>query len=142
GVDYEDRMAKLEEVTWPKPLEEFLYETYNAFAEHNPWLGRENVRPKSIARDLVERYMSFNEYIKEYGLSRSEGVLLRYLSQAYKTAAQNVPEGFQDEELLEVLAHLRATLTAADASLVAEWEDMRAGTDSTEDPDAPPRPRP
>jgi len=142
GMDYEDRMQKLEEVTWPKPLEEFLYETYNAFAATNPWLGRENVRPKSIARDLVERYMSFNEYIKEYGLSRSEGVLLRYLSQAYKTAAQNVPEGFQNDELLDVLAHLRATLTAADASLVAEWEDMRQGTDSTEDPDAPPRPRP
>lgn len=142
GMDYSDRMEKLDEVTWPKPLEEFLYETYNSFAETNPWLDRENVRPKSIARDLVERYMSFNEYIKEYGLSRSEGVLLRYLSQAYKTAAQNVPEGFQDEELLEVLAHLRATLTAADASLVAEWEDMRAGTDSDADPDAPPRPRP
>lgn len=142
GVEYNERMEKLDEVTWPKPAEEFLYETYNSFAETNPWLDRENVRPKSIARDLVERYMSFNEYIREYGLSRSEGVLLRYLSQAYKTAAQNVPEGFQNEDLLEVLAHLRATLTAADASLVAEWEDMRDGTDSDEDPAAPPRPRP
>lgn len=137
GMDYEDRIAKLDEVTWPKPLEEFLYDTYNAFAEENPWLGRENVRPKSIARDLVERYMNFNEYTHEYGLSRSEGVLLRYLSQAYKTTAQNVPEGFQNDELLDVLAHLRATLTAADSSLVAEWEDMRSGDDAADDSDTP-----
>lgn len=131
GMDYTDRMEKLDEVTWPKPLEDFLYETYNDFARSNPWLGRENVRPKSIARDLLERYMSFNEYIKEYGLRRSEGVLLRYLSQAYKTCMQNIPEGFQSDELLELMARLRATLTAADSSLVAEWEDMRAGTDGS-----------
>lgn len=133
GVDYEDRMAKLETVTWPKPLEDFLYDTYNNFAAENPWLDRENVRPKSIARDLVERFMSFNEYIHEYGLARNEGVLLRYLSQAYKTTAQNVPDGFQTDELLEVLAHLRAVLTAADSSLVAEWEDMRSGDDSSDE---------
>lgn len=132
GVEYEERMVALEKVTWPKPLEEFLYETFNAFAEQHPWIGRENVRPKSIARDLVERYLSFNDYIKEYGLARSEGVLLRYLSQAYKTAAQNIPEGFKTDELLDVLAHLRAVLTAADSSLVAEWEDMREGTDAAE----------
>ena len=136
GVEYEERMAELEKLTWPKPLEEFLYETFNAFADQHPWLGQENVRPKSIARDLVERYMSFNEYIKEYGLARSEGVLLRYLSQAYKTAAQNVPEGFKSDELLDVLAHLRAVLTAADSSLVAEWEDMRAGDDADENAEA------
>lgn len=133
GVEYEERMAALENVTWPKPLEDFLYETFNAFSEQHPWLGRENVRPKSIARDIVERYMSFNEYVKEYGLARSEGVLLRYISQAYKTAAQNVPEGFKSDDLLEVLAHLRAVLTAADSSLVAEWEDMREGADGDDE---------
>lgn len=137
GMDYSDRMEKLEEVTWPKPLEDFLYDTYNEFAAQNPWLDRENVRPKSIARDLVEQYMSFNDYIKEYDLARSEGVLLRYLSQAYKTTAQNIPEGFQTDELLELVAHLRAVLTAADSSLVAEWEDMRAGDDAADDNSAP-----
>lgn len=140
GLDYEDRMKRLDEVTWPKPLEDLIYESFNAFREEHPWVSGDTVKPKSIARDLIERYMSFNEYVKEYGLSRSEGVLLRYLSQAYKTAVQNVPEAFRTEGLIDQLAYLRAVITGADSSLVAEWETMRSGDDASDPSAAPERP--
>src|SRR5690606_33518981 len=80
GVDYEDRIAELENVEWPKPNRDFVYSTFNDFAARHPWVGDENIRPKSIAREMIEAYHSFNEYVRELGLQRSEGVLLRYLS--------------------------------------------------------------
>jgi len=125
GLEYEERMAELEKVEYPKPLADFIYARFNAFAALHPWVGSENIRPKSIAREMVERYLSFNDYVNEYGLERSEGVLLRYLSDAYKTLAQTVPESYRDERLDDVLAFLLATVRGADASLLDEWERMR-----------------
>jgi hypothetical protein len=90
-------MAKLEEVEHPKPLREFLYETFNAFAAAHPWVEQENVRPKSIAREMFERYLSFSDYVREYGLERSEGLLLRHLMQAWKVLAQTVPDSAKTE---------------------------------------------
>ena len=127
GADYEERRNAVEEVSWPRPLAEFLYQTFNEFSERHPWVGSANVRPKAVARDLVERYMTFNEYVKEFGLMRSEGVLLRYLSQAYRTAVQNVPEGYRTDGYMDVLGWLRAVLGRADSSLVTEWEQLRTG---------------
>ena len=127
GVEYEQRMEQLERVDHEKPLEELVYATFNAFRATRPWLRGDNVRPKSVARDILERFMSFNEYVNEYGLGRSEGVLLRYLSQAYKAIVQNVPATFHDDALLELSARLRAILSRADSSLVAEWERMARG---------------
>ncbi|HYN21733.1 MAG TPA: DUF3516 domain-containing protein, partial [Thermoanaerobaculia bacterium] len=92
GIPYEERMEKLEEITHPKPLSDFLYGTFNRFRGEHPWVGGNDVRPKSIGREMVEGYLSFADYIKRYGLQRSEGVLLRYLSQLYKTLDQTVPE--------------------------------------------------
>jgi hypothetical protein len=129
GVDYEDRIEELEKVTYPKPNEEFSYETYNAFREEHPWVRGHNVQPKSVARDMVERYMNFSDYVKEYGLSRSEGKLLRYLSQVYKTLVQNVPEGYKTENVIDLIAYLRTVLGRADSSLLEEWEGM-TGTES------------
>ena len=123
GLDYDERMARLEEVTWPKPLADFIYDTFNEFKRKHPWVG-DNIRPKSIARDMLERYMSFNEYIKEYGLERSEGLLLRSLSDFYKTLVQGVPEQRKDERVFDVEAYFRALIARVDASLVAEWESM------------------
>ena len=125
GVEYEDRMKELERVTYPKPNADFIYDTFNAFASRHPWAG-ENIRPKSIARDLYERYMSFPEYIREYGLARSEGVLLRYLSDAYKTLVQTVPEPAKNDDVVDVIAYLRAMLERIDSSLVTEWEELIA----------------
>jgi superfamily II RNA helicase len=123
GVPYEERMAKLEDITHPKPLAEFIYETFNAFAKKHPWVG-ENIRPKSIARDMLEQYLSFNEYVREYGLERSEGLLLRALSDFYKTLLQSVPETHKDERVLDVEAYFRAAIARVDSSLVSEWESL------------------
>ncbi|MFL5360952.1 MAG: DEAD/DEAH box helicase [Myxococcales bacterium] len=124
GVDYADRMEQLEKVEWPKPLREFVYDTFNAFADKHPWVGAEDVRPKSIARELFERGSSFDDYVREYGLQRSEGVLLRYLNDAYKTLLTSVPEGMRDETLDDVIAFLRSTVRTTDSTLLDEWEAL------------------
>ncbi len=127
GLEYEERMAELEKIEHPKPLREFIYSTYNAFEDKHPWIRDENIGPKSIAREMLENFYTFNEYIKEYGLDRSEGVLLRYLSLVYKTLTQTVPETYQTESVLELKASLKTLITSTDSSLIAEWEDMRRG---------------
>lgn len=124
GIEYEQRMEELEKVEPPKPRAEFVYETFNAFAAQHPWLMHENIKPKSIARDLFERCMSFREYVKEYGLQRSEGLLLRYLSDAYRTLVQTVPERLKDERVDELVVYLRTVLDTVDNSLVSEWEAL------------------
>ncbi len=125
GVEFAQRQEELEKLEWPKPNRDFIYGTFDAFAAKHPWVGVENIRPKSIARDLFERCMSFNEYIKEYGLQRSEGVLLRYLSQAYKTINQNVPDSVRTEALEDLSAFLLTALKATDSSLLDEWQSMQ-----------------
>jgi superfamily II RNA helicase len=137
GMEYEERMAELEKITWPKPGEEFLYETFNEFKKKHPWVG-DNVRPKSIARDMLERYMTFNEYVKEYGIERVEGLLLRSLSDFYKTFSQTVPEAKKTEPLLEIEAWFRSLIARVDASLVEEWESLaNAGKKVPKKDDAP-----
>jgi superfamily II RNA helicase len=125
GMEYDDRMAELEKLEWPKPLRDFIYTTFNLFADKHPWVGQENIRPKSIVRDMFERYMSFNDYVREYGLQRSEGVLLRYLGDAYKTLTQTVPERFRNEEVRDIIELLRAMIRQVDQSLLEEWERMQ-----------------
>ncbi|HZH03634.1 MAG TPA: DUF3516 domain-containing protein, partial [Myxococcaceae bacterium] len=125
GMEYEERMAELEKLEWPKPNREFVYDTFNAFSHRHPWVGQENIRPKSVARELLERFVSFNDYVREYGLERSEGVLLRYLSEAYRTLTQTVPEAFRTEEVEDVIAFLRALVRQVDSSLLDEWEALQ-----------------
>jgi len=122
GVPYEDRVRELEDVTWPKPLAEFVYATFDLFAEKHPWLGSESIRPKSIAREMAETFLGFHDYVRQLGLERSEGLLLRYLGQVYTTLGQSVPEALRTEEVEEIRAYLRAMLEQVDASLVEEWE--------------------
>lgn len=126
GVPYDERMAKLEEITeHPKPLREFLYESFNTFAAGHPWIEQENVRPKSIAREMFERYLSFADYIREYGLERSEGLLLRHLMQTYKVLSQTMPESAKSEAVVEMEDYFRELIRAIDSSLLEEWERMR-----------------
>ncbi|MBN2362289.1 MAG: DUF3516 domain-containing protein, partial [Deltaproteobacteria bacterium] len=122
GMEYDERMEILKQLEHPKPNREFSYDTFNAFAAKHPWVGGDDVRPKSVAREIFERYCSFNEYVSDYGIQRSEGALLRYLSDCYKTLVQNVPEQFKDEGVYEILAFLRALLQGVDSSLIKEWE--------------------
>jgi hypothetical protein len=107
GVPYEERIAKLDEIEHPKPLREFLYETFNQFAAAHPWVAEENIRLKSIAREMYERYLSFAEYIRAYGLERSEGLLLRHLSQVWKVLSQTVPDGAKTDEVVEMELYFR-----------------------------------
>jgi hypothetical protein len=124
GVEYEERMERLEEVSHPKPLAELIYGTFNEFRARHPWLGNEAIHPKSIGRDLLERYASFADYVRLYGLQRSEGVLLRYLSQLYKTLHQGVPERALSEPVVEATAVFRTLLEHTDTSLLEEWENL------------------
>lgn len=125
GVEYNERMEKLEAIEHPKPLREFLYETFNAFAALHPWVETENVRPKSVAREMFERYVSFGEYVREYALQRSEGLLLRHLSQVWKVLIQTVPTNAKTEEVLEMEDYFRELIRGVDSSLLEEWERLR-----------------
>ena len=139
GVEYEERMKELEAIDHPKPLADFIYGTFDAFAAQHPWVGQESIRPKSVARDMLERFCSFADYVREYDLGRSEGVLLRHLSQVYKALVQTVPESYRTDELEELIAALRQALSDVDSSLVDEWERMQLPPGvEPETPAAPP----
>ena len=124
GLEYEERMAQLEKIEHPKPLRDFIYETFNAFEDKHPWVGDNNIQPKSVAREMFENLYAFNEYVKEYGLERSEGVLLRYLSLIYKTLIQTVPEVYQTDAFSDTAAYLKTLIAQTDSSLIAEWQQM------------------
>ena len=125
GVEYEQRMEELEKLEYPKPLRDFVYETFNAFADRHPWVGEENIRPKSIAREMFENFRSFAEYVLDYELQRSEGLLLRHLNSVYKVLSQTVPDGVKTDEVREMELYLRTLLRQVDSSLEDEWERMR-----------------
>lgn len=125
GVEYDERMAELEKIEHPKPNAEFLYGAFEAFSKEHPWVAREVLKPKSVAREMVESLHSFSGYIKEYGLSRSEGLLLRYLSEVYKTLSQTIPELARTEELDDIIIHLGTLIRGVDSSLLDEWERLR-----------------
>jgi len=125
GVEYEERMERLNEVRPPRPLAEFLYGTFDVFRSHHPWVGDENVQPKSIAREMYELGFNFRQYVEHHGLKRSEGVVLRYLTQAYKAVVQNVPDEDKTEALRDLEAWLGETVRQVDSSLIDEWEKLR-----------------
>jgi superfamily II RNA helicase len=125
GVEYEERMIELDKVEHPKPNLEFLNESFAAFGAEHPWVSREVLKPKSIAREILESLQSFSGYIKEYGLSRSEGSLLRYLSEVYKTLIQSIPELSRTVELEELIETLGTLVRGVDSSLLDEWERLK-----------------
>jgi len=131
GVEYEERMERLAEVEPPRPLKEFLYGTFDVFRRHHPWVGDENVKPKSVARELYETGFDFRQYIEHHGLKRSEGTVLRYLGEAYKALVQNVPEDSKTEALYDLEAWMGETIRQVDSSLLDEWEKLRHPTDET-----------
>ena len=132
GVEYEERMDRLAEVRPPRPLAEFLYGTFDVFRSHHPWVGDENVKPKSVAREMFEFGYGFRDYIGHHGLKRSEGTVLRYLTDAYKGLVQNVPPVARTDEVADLEAWLGATVRQVDSSLLEEWERLRNpdGTDT------------
>jgi len=125
GVEYDDRMERLEQVTHPMPGKNYIYDTFNAFREKHPWIESESIRPKSIAREMFQDYMSFEDYIKNYKMERSEAILLRHLSDVYKTLSQTVPQNLKTEEIIDAENYLKDHLVSVDSSLIDEWELMR-----------------
>ncbi|MBI3191973.1 MAG: DUF3516 domain-containing protein, partial [Pedosphaera parvula] len=125
GMEYDQRMEELEKLEHPKPNREFIYSTFNAFADKHPWVGQENIRPKSIAREMFENFRSFADYIRDYELQRSEGLLLRHLNSVYKVLAQTVPDTAKNDQLREMELYLGTMIRQVDSSLLDEWEKMR-----------------
>ena len=125
GVEYDKRMEILDEVEHPKPGKDFIYDTYNEFVRGNPWAKEVSVRPKSVAREMFENWQSFEDYVKNYGLERSEAVLLRHVTEVYKVLAQSVPPALKTEELEEVENFLEEIVRGVDSSLLDEWERLR-----------------
>ena len=134
GVDYTDRMNIVEDITWPKPLEELLEQAYDTFAETNAWVKEFELRPKSVVRDMLENAMTFSDLVATYGLARSEGVILRYLTDAWRTLKQSIPDEYNTPELEDIVVWLGELIRQVDSSLVDEWAQM-AGEDSPIDQD-------
>jgi len=125
GIEYDQRMEELEKLEHPKPNREFVYSTFNAFAAKHPWVGQENIRPKSIVREMFEEFRSFSDYIKLYELQRAEGVLLRHLNSVFKVLAQTVPDAAKNDQVREMELYLGTMIRQVDSSLLDEWEKMR-----------------
>ena len=124
GIEYDQRMELLDEVTYPKPLEMLLAQSFEVFASSQPWVRDFELSPKSVVRDMFERALSFAELIQVYQLARSEGLVLRYLSDAYRAIRQTVPTEAQTPELLDIIAWLGELVRQVDSSLVDEWESL------------------
>jgi hypothetical protein len=124
GIDYETRLELLDDVSYPMPLEDLLAAAYEIYRRGHPWVGDYAVSPKSVVRDMYERAMTFAEYVHFYGLSRSEGLVLRYLADAYKALRQTVPDEAKTEELTDLIEWLGELVRQVDSSLIDEWERL------------------
>jgi superfamily II RNA helicase len=125
GIEYDERMELLESVSYPKPLADLLDGAYDIYRQGHPWVVDHQIAPKSVARDMFERAMTFIEYIGFYGLSRCEGVVLRYLAQAYRALRQTVPEEARTEEVTDLIEWLGELVRQTDSSLIDEWSKLR-----------------
>ena len=130
GVEYNERMYELDQVTYPQPLTELIEQAYTTYQQSAPWVARFEPHPKSVVRDMYERAMGFNDFVQYYALERGEGVLLRYLSDAYKALRQTVPESAVNDDLAEIIEWLGELVRQTDSSLVDEWEKLAAGEDA------------
>jgi hypothetical protein len=135
GIEYEERMELLEEVTWPQPLAELLEAAYDIYAQGHPWVTEHELRPKAVARELSELAMTFVEYVGYHRLASAEGLVLRYLADAYKALRRTVPEEARTEELADVTEWLGELVRQVDSSLLDEWEALLNPDDEPGQPD-------
>lgn len=124
GIEYEERMALLDEITWPKPLAERLEGLYEVYRTSHPWLPEDALDPKSVVREMYENGMSFTDLVGRYQLARSEGLVLRYLTDAYRTLSHTLPAAVVTPELEDLIAWLGETVRQTDSSLLDEWEAL------------------
>jgi superfamily II RNA helicase len=125
GIEYDERMELLAEVTYPMPLEDLLLGAYETYRRGHPWVGDYVVSPKSIVRDMYEKAMTFTEYIQYYELARAEGAVLRYLADAYRALSRTVPEHMKTEDLQDLIEWLGELVRQVDSSLIDEWEKLQ-----------------
>ncbi|WP_084631235.1 DEAD/DEAH box helicase [Demequina aestuarii] len=124
GIEYEERMELLDDVTWPRPLADLLEPAFLAYRRTNPWILGAELSPKSVVRDMLEKAMSFGDVVSVYGLERTEGVVLRYLAEAYRALRQTVPEEHRTDEVEAITDWLGEMVRATDSSLLDEWESL------------------
>ncbi len=129
GLEYEERMALLEDVTYPQPLAELLFPALEIYAQGHPWVRDAELTPKSVVRDMFESAMTFNEYTQRYTLARSEGLLLRYLADAFRALRQSVPDEKKSPEFDDIVEWLGELIRQVDSSLMEEWESLASGVD-------------
>ncbi|MGW8564722.1 DEAD/DEAH box helicase [Isoptericola sp. NPDC055881] len=133
GMEYEERMEALEDVSWPRPLADLLEPAFATYKRANPWVADAELAPKSVVRDMLEQAMTFAELVSVYGLERTEGVVLRYLADAYRALRQVVPEEHRSEEVHEVVEWLGELVRGVDSSLLDEWERLQNPVDDDAD---------
>ncbi|TKJ19763.1 DEAD/DEAH box helicase [Blastococcus sp. CCUG 61487] len=143
GIEYDERMELLEEVSYPKPLEELLGHAYDVYRQSNPWAADAHLSPKSVVREMWERAFTFREFVNTYGLTRAEGAVLRYLSDAFKALRSGVPAAARTEEVTDVVEWLGELVRQVDSSLLDEWEALTNPEDgAVAEVAVPARPRP
>jgi hypothetical protein len=143
GIEYDERMELLDDVTYPRPLEDLLEHTFEVYLQSNPWAADGRLSPKSIVREMWERAITFREYVSVYGLTRAEGTVLRYLSDAFKALRSVVPAAARTEDLTDIVEWLGELVRQVDSSLLDEWEELTNPDQPLEAPVAvPARPRP
>jgi hypothetical protein len=125
GVEFDQRIEELDKMEYPKPDRDFIYSTFNDFSDRHPWVGQENIRPKSIVREMFESYASFGDYIRTYDLHRVEGLLLRHLNSVYGVLDQTVPDAAKTDEVREMELYLGDMIARIDSSILDEWNKMR-----------------
>lgn len=141
GIDYDERMELIEEITHPKPLEELLDAAFETYRASQPWAADFDVSPKSVVRDMYERAMTFNEYVGFHSLGRSEGMLLRYLSDAFRAIRQTIPESAKNNDIRDLIEWLGELVRQVDSSLLEEWEELsHPSAENRDEPVVPPPP--
>ena len=132
GVEYTERMAQLDEVTWPKPLAEDLEAALEIYRAKHPWVRAGDLSPKSIVREIYETGQTFSEFVQRYTLARSEGIVLRYLSDAYQAMRRTIPQDLRTEQLEDMIEWLGVLVRGIDSSLLDEWEALTHPEDATD----------
>jgi len=134
GVEYEQRIEELEKINFPQPMRDQIYDVFDRWRVANPWIGDRNIAPKGVVRDMWDRAMDFPAFVRHYGIKRSEGLLLRYLSDVYKTLLRTVPDEAKTPDVVELQGWLGAVIRATDSSLLDEWTALLEGGDADADP--------
>jgi hypothetical protein len=123
-------MERLETIPYRQPVAELLEAAFTIYQRARPWLRVDDLSPKTVVRDMWERAMTFSEYVSYYGLARSEGTLLRYLSDAYRALRSGVPPAAHTDATGDIVTWLGTLVRQVDSSLLDEWEQLAAGTDT------------